>query len=294
MSHTLNTIENHIKMSICNDLDRLGVHYRILSRVKDPTSLQVKIESKGEGHYTKNGKKVQDIIGIRIVTYFIDDVNLLWNFFLTRPNVVGRELDPTTVDSFKPMRKNMVCRMCDEDQQSFRELQEVDDRYILVDSTYEIQFRTTFSEGWHEVDHLLRYKCKEDWGGYTEEDRMLNGVFAALETNDRALKALFDDMAYNHYKASNWQGMIRMKFRLHFKNNEFALYHVINENRKLAKKIFRYDRSLLLNKIALSGLSLPITFDNIVYLIIYLEDLPDLKRYIPETITYKCQECDFS
>ncbi|MBK7959276.1 MAG: hypothetical protein IPK03_14995 [Bacteroidetes bacterium] len=28
----------------------------------------------------------------------------------------------------------------------------------LVDSTFEVQLRTILSEGWHEIDHDLRYK----------------------------------------------------------------------------------------------------------------------------------------
>jgi hypothetical protein len=40
-----------------------------------------------------------------------------------------------------------------------------------------------------------------DWIDLTEESRMLNGIYATLETNDQALKALFDDISYHHYKA---------------------------------------------------------------------------------------------
>lgn len=158
---------------------------------------------------------------------------------------------------------------------------------------FEIQFRTTLSEGWHEVDHTLRYKCKSDWDDYDNESRMLNGVFASLETNDRALKALFDDMSYNHYKKGNWEGMLRMKFRLQFDKKELSLSSLLAENKRLAKRIFRFDRIDLISKVAKSGLHVPVSFDNIVYLIIYLEnhDL-NLDKIIPSLLVENFESCN--
>lgn len=51
-----------------------------------------------------------------------------------------------------------------------------DSDYALTDATYEIQFRTTLSEGWHEIDHALRYKCKTDWDKHEDEERAFNGI----------------------------------------------------------------------------------------------------------------------
>lgn len=282
---TLGLIESNIKIGICNELNRLGIHYRLHSRVKERDSLDNKITSKGKGYYTEGGKKVQDLIGFRIVTYFIDDVNLLWDYFYDRYEVVDDMYDEVATDIFKPLRKNMVCRMSATDVKSFNEMREIEPIYKLIDTTFEIQFRTTLSEGWHEVDHSLRYKCKEDWEGYPEEDRMLNGVFAALETSDRSLKALFDDMAYNHYKSRNWTGMLRMKFRLQFDKKEFSLQKIMNTNRRLAKQVFRFDRLELIHEVAKSGLHLPISLNNIVYLVIYIENSDEeLKALIPEML----------
>jgi len=142
----------------------------------------------------------------------------------------------------------------------------------LVDNTFEIQLRTTSSEGWHEVDHALRYKCKNDWIDYREEDKMFNGIYAILETTDRALKSLFEDMAYNHYKCKNWEAMLRMKFFLNFDKGSLssALKDLLNRDNALAKKVFRCSRADLLYKIAISGLDISVSFNNIVFLINYL------------------------
>ena len=79
-----NKIKNRIEEEIIQDLDRIGIYYRIHSRTKTVESLQQKITTKGEGYYQPDGKKVQDMIGYRITTYFIDDVNLLWNYFFRK------------------------------------------------------------------------------------------------------------------------------------------------------------------------------------------------------------------
>ena len=57
-----------------------------------------------------------------------------------------------------------------------------------------------------------------------------------------------------------------MKFRLQFNKKEFTLSSLLTENRRLAKRVFRFDRIDLISEVATSGLYLPISFDNIIYL----------------------------
>ena len=289
----LATIETNLQREIRNELERIGIHYRLHSRVKHKDSLDEKIASKGQDYYTEDGKKVQDVIGIRIVTYFIDDVNLLWGWFKCKYDVIEDQCDIAERDVFKPLRKNMICRLREADIRTFEDLRKEDPLYKIIDTTFEIQFRTTLSEGWHEVDHTLRYKCKSDWDEYDNESRMLNGVFASLETNDRALKALFDDMSYNHYKKGNWEGMLRMKFRLQFVKKGLTLSSLLTENKRLAKRIFRFDRIDLISKVAKSGLHVPVSFDNIIYLIIYLENYDaGLDKLIPSLLWEDFESCN--
>lgn len=266
---------NHIGETIAADirdvLNSLCIHYRLHWRAKESDSLKDKIKSKGPDYYSKEGKKVQDIIGFRITTYFYDDVKILWDIFRERYQVVDEEYDEETVDIFRPLRKNMVCKMSAVLAKTFNEFVAKDDTYEMTDSTFEIQFRTTFSDGWHEIDHALRYKCKTDWGGYTNEERSFNGIFAALESSDRMLKSLFDDLAYNHYKNANWEAMLRTKFRLHFLKEPFTLTSYLDCHRELAKIILQCDREILLKKIAKYQLFVPMNYDNLFWLIMYME-----------------------
>jgi len=284
---TFRLIKKNIESEIVKDLNRLGVYYRIHSRIKTIDSLNEKIHAKGEGYYQVEGKKVQDMIGFRITTYFIDDVELLWDYFSEKYQVVDKEYDVSTSDVFKPLRKNLICRFSAENSGIFDAAKKINNMLDLVDSTFEIQFRTTSSEGWHEVDHALRYKCKGDWDGFLEEDKMFNGIYAILETTDRTLRSLFDDMAYNQYKRKNWEAMLRMKFYLNFDVEPLneSIKQLLDRDKELAKKIIQCKRSDLLLKVALSSLHASVTFNNVVFLINYLYiNCPEMNKITPSLL----------
>lgn len=278
---SLEIIKREIAERIEDETRRIGVHCRVFSRIKDYESIREKVERKrikngGVPAYTPEGKKMQDIIGIRIVTYFYEDVQLLWDLFENTFEVDNEECEDIKPDNFKAIRKNMVCKMPLRESiimSEFKDSLQKDDLYKLVDNTFEIQFRTTLSEGWHEVDHMLRYKLEKDWMGCDEENRMLNGIYATLETSDRALKSLFDDLAYRSYRTRNWTAMLRFKFRLHTLtgssvSSEYEQY--LNENLDTAKRIFRSSRTRLVTAICRSGIKVPLTLDNIIGIINYL------------------------
>jgi ppGpp synthetase/RelA/SpoT-type nucleotidyltranferase len=289
----LKNILKHIQDEILSEIDRIGIHCRIHARIKDISSLKEKIERKGKDYYSAEGKKVQDICGFRITTYFIEDVKLLWDIFERKYEKVDEANDILTQENkevFKPVHKNLVCRMNEIDTKTLQELSSVNNSdviYSLVDNTFEIQFRTTLSEGWHEIDHVLRYKCKSDWDDFLEEWRMLNGIYATLETSDNALKSLFDSLSYQHYKKQNWEAMLRTKFRLKFIKEQLDenICNVINQNTEIAKSIFRIDRQKVIEKVALSRLHIPLSFNNIVYLLNYLEiKNPEIEKLQPINI----------
>lgn len=288
----LKSILKRINEDILSEIDRIGIHCRIHARIKDSDSLIEKVGRKGVGYYSKEGKKIQDICGFRITTYFIEDVKLLWDIFENKYEKVDEANDKITIDNiavFQPVHKNLICRMNSDDSQTLTELTALGDNenYSLIDNTFEIQFRTTLSEGWHEIDHVLRYKCKTDWDEFIDQSRMLNGIYATLETSDKALKALFDELSYQHYKMHNWEAMLRTKFRLKFIKEQLdeSICTILNNSNDLAKDIFRADREELLREIALSKLYIPLSFNNIVYLINYLKlKDPDIEALQPQII----------
>ena len=268
VDQSLELIERRLKTRLMEELSRSGLLFRLFSRVKETHSIEEKFVRK---NYGLQKRKMQDLIGFRITTYFSDDLKLVIDICRKVFEVVTFEYDTPSAEEFKPLRKNMVCRMPDEQNQVFQEVAKTSDGYEYIDNTFEIQFRTTLSEGWHEVDHLMRYKCKPDWANLVEESRVLNGIYATLETNDQALKALFDDIAYHHYKARKWEAMIRNKFRLRFALNKlddeissYMDYHI-----EVGRKLFKLNRTEVIGEYVNSTLSFPTTFDNWMYFINY-------------------------
>lgn len=204
MSRDLQLIERDICSKICERLDKVGLLYRIFSRVKDSNSIREKIDrKKAEGQpYSIDGKKMQDILGVRIVTYFYDDVNLVKEIVSDLFKYVGEEIDVVEPTVFKPKRTNIVCEFEEKHKETFEEIVKITNNELLqlCDYTFELQLRTILSEGWHEIDHSLRYKSKDEWSKHSEKERLLNGIYANLEVNDLAMKSLFSELAYQHFK----------------------------------------------------------------------------------------------
>lgn len=271
--YSLEIIEKQLKERLINELTRSGLLFRLFSRVKDKTSILEKFDRK---NYSTDGDLMQDLFGFRITTYFSDDVKIVVELCQKLFQEVELIYDEPEIDVFKPLRKNMICKLPKDLSTVFEEFKARNGKFGLIDETFEIQFRTTLSEGWHEVDHLMRYKCKTDWVYLNTESRMLNGIYATLETNDQALKALFDDISYQHYKAKRWEAMIRNQFRLRFNLQplDIKIVDYLNINPKVGKRIFKLNRKKIIDTYINSSLTLPITFNSFVYFInfCYLKD----------------------
>lgn len=261
----LELIKNNIEADIRKQLDRIGILYRLHSRIKTIDSI---LEKDTRNKYSSSDKLMQDVIGFRIVTYFEDDVRLVADHFCNFFVQDNFQYDEPKDNEFKPLRKNLVCRLQGSNLKDFDTVvAHSEENLSILDSTFEIQFRTTLSEGWHEVEHNMRYKCKDGWKSLQKESRTLNGIYATLETSDYTLQNLFEDIAYKQYKMKDYQGMIRNKFRLRFILNDMSgeLNDILLRNENIAKEILKIDRKDLLGKLINSKLRFPITFNNICF-----------------------------
>lgn len=250
------------------ELSKLGLLCRVFSRAKSEQSINTKIE-RSPGKYTSTGKKIQDAFGLRVALYFLDDqqiaIETLKKIFIY--DDVSSTIDKPSGEIFSATRCNLIFKLPAELSASSNIIQNNN----LIDNTFELQIRTVLSEGWHEVDHDLRYKCKEDWENHSDLDRALNGIYASLETADWSMLKLLEDLAYRHYKASEWTQMLRAKFRLRSNgvlNND--IYSLLDNDLEIGKKLYRTDRRILMQELAKRKISLPINPDNIVYLCNFL------------------------
>lgn len=267
----IGSIANSIKNSIATELERMGLLSTIFSRLKSTQSINKKLTRKD---YLE-GKLIQDFIGIRIALYFPDDLPIVINMLRNSFALDNKDIDSYNDETFRPKRLNMVFRLKDENQRIFKEAvgRQYDNK---IDTTFEVQIRTILSEGWHEVEHDLRYKCREDWTDHTDLSRALNGIYATLETSEWAMLNLFNELAYRHYKEKEWEAMLRNKFRLKIPGNTLSekIINFFNANNNTAKEVYKADRAKFISRVHKSRLSLPFTYDNLVFLInhLYIKD----------------------
>ena len=279
MQNKLENIASQLTTVISDSLTRCGLMYRIFSRVKSESSIRKKLENK----YAEKKSKLQDMIGIRIVVYFQDDVDVLALYYSVG-DVVKKAIDEFDTSTFRPQRLNITSRIPAEMVDDFNAALPEKFRE-RIDPTYEIQIRTVFSEGWHEVEHDLRYKCKKDWEGCESYSRALNGVIATLETAEWNMKAIFADMARHNFRLSDYTAMLRNKFHLRFKPGALSEYldEYLKNNRHLAEAALNADRLIVIYTLLSHKAEFDLTYDNLFFLINRIEMMDfDLMAMEPE------------
>lgn len=265
-SDEINSLGKDLGKRIQDKLERSGIYFRIFARVKEAGSIWHKLEWKKE-EYLQKDKKMQDIVGIRIVLYYMDDIAICKEMLKNTYSIIEKDSheDKPKVNEFNPLRMNYVCRIPEEFIERFPAKLWEDYR---IDKTFEVQIRTTFSEGWHEVDHEVRYKHKEAWEQHYEFSRELNGIYATLEVCDRSMVNLLERLAYRNYKNMEIEAMVRHKFRLRFENPRISvpLKEFLEKDTDLVKKIYRSEREETIRFFA-SELSdgIALTVDNLIF-----------------------------
>ena len=267
MHNPLEQIASKLTSEISDSLSRCGLMFRIFCRVKTESSLKHKLEVK----YADKKVKIQDMIGIRIVTYFQDDVDALALYYSVG-DVVKKSIDELDSSTFRPQRLNITSRIPAEMTEEF--FSALPEQYKdCIEPTYEVQIRTVFSEGWHEVEHDLRYKCKEDWAGCESYSRALNGVIATLENAEWNMKAIFAEMARHNFSHSDYTAMLRNKFRLKFKSERLSAWldDYLKANSHLAEAALNTDRLIVICTLLTHKSDFNLTYDNLFFLINRIE-----------------------
>lgn len=264
-SQSLNRVCRDISSKLEEEFSSVGIFFRIFERVKTLNSIENKISSKGENYYDGDKKLIQDIIGIRIVPYFPDDISIIYERLKTINTFVDETIDKTDETNFHPIRINLICRLPSEHIIEFNDVTQ----NKILDTTFEIQLRTILSEGWHEVDHDLRYKCHKDWTENSDLARNFNGILATLETSEYAILRLFDQLSYRHYKSKDLIALVRTKFRLRlvdFELNERIMKLI---NPILLKDFYKVDRNDVINYLLNKKMIVPLTLVNFLLIINY-------------------------
>lgn len=261
-------IGERLEEDIKGILVRAGMYFRIFHRVKTPYSIAQKLEKAGYG-FGENGKKMQDLLGLRVVVYYHDDMEIIRTILEKTFRQVGEwsETD-STEEEFKASKFNGVFRIPEEYQRVYNG----DISFLPIDATFEVQLRTISFEGWHEIEHDMRYKSpygEEFWRNNEGLSRTLNCVLANLELCDWTTLNVFDKLAYHHYEEKNWEMMLKGKFRLRFDEQPLAeeIVEFLDNNEEVARCIYHCERPEVLFALLRDGYHDCITYNLMVKVI---------------------------
>lgn len=260
-------VEQDLKRIISDRLEQCGLYYRVFSRIKTASSMAHKFEMKD---YGEENRKLQDLIGVRVNLYFDDDVEICKKIMENTFDLIDWSTSEISDEEFKPTKLNGVCRL----PEYLRSEISPETWEMSIDDTFEIQIKTMFFEGWHEIEHDMRYKGEELWKNYNGFSRYFNSILATLELCDKSMVTLFEDLGHSLYKSGRWSDMIKSHFRL--KLGEGVLYpeveQVLNEDveqqvENLAKRIYKTSKQTLVDQLLRRSRKIPINVNTIIALL---------------------------
>jgi ppGpp synthetase/RelA/SpoT-type nucleotidyltranferase len=257
-------VEVELKHLVEERMKQSGLYYRLFSRIKTSDSLARKFQIKS---YNEE-KKIQDLIGLRIDVYFEDDLRICKRLMEQLFSLVEWSESEMKDIEFKPVKINGVFRLPE-----YLKKQITDDTWgMCIDDTFEIQLKTVFFEGWHEIEHDMKYKGGELWSGKNSFARYFNSILATLELCDKSLVTLFENLGHDLYKEGNWAGMMKAHYRL--KMEERPMYpeveQLLNEDHSennLGKQLFKTSRQVLVDLLIKQPRRVPINVNTIAALI---------------------------
>lgn len=169
------------------DQYEINVH-SVTSRTKSRASLQKKLSKPGRSYQSLND--ITDICGIRIITYFEEDVDrvvevLEREFEIDRTNSIDKRLvvDP---DRFGYMSAHHVLKLTPTRVQLHE--------YRWLDGFFfEIQTRSILQHAWAEIEHDLGYKSKNEVPRNVR--RRFSRLAGILELADNEFNGIRDELA---------------------------------------------------------------------------------------------------
>lgn len=257
-------VADALRREIEQELSSIGLLCRVFGRGKSGHSLNKKIDTSPE-KYGIGKKLIQDAIGLRVVVYFPEDVQIVENVLKEKYQCdeASSTIDRPTDTFFSVSRYNLVFRL---PLTYYRDVPEPSEG-VPVDRAFEVQIRTILSEGWHEVEHDLRYKRKDDWIGHDDMSRGLNGVVATLETAEWSMRKIFDDLAYKHYKNRRWDAMLHSVLRMRIAAPlSQGVCELLDSDSDMARRLVRIKRADIFHSLVKLAPRIPLTADNLVFL----------------------------
>jgi ppGpp synthetase/RelA/SpoT-type nucleotidyltranferase len=145
---------------------------QLTERAKSVERFRLKAEKKtddGIFKYKKPLSEIQDQIGIRIVTFYLSDVEKIAKIiFDNYEHIEAVDKHPDSYDEFSYVGKHFILFVPDEEK-TWREDE-------FMPSFFELQIKTMFQHAWAESEHDLNYKTNNE---LSVEDKRLIAFSAA-------------------------------------------------------------------------------------------------------------------
>ena len=288
---------NNVKMSLLNTLvtklNNAGIYFNSTSRIKSESSLLHKLET-GKYSMQEGGRKIQDIIGIRINLFYLEDMDICEKILEETFLLDNWSKTKNEENKFEAQKCNGVFR--------------IPSKYLRnipasvwnkpFDQTFEVQLRTVLFEGWHEIEHEMRYKYKlgsdsketDLWTGHEDPSRVMNSIIANLELCDWSIMQIFNSIHDSQYKEKNWENAIRSKYRLRITQDPLKpeLREYLDNNPDIVAQFHTVSKRELVEILLNKKYHKELTPDRVIYLINkeivhneYISRLLDKEQFVP-------------
>lgn len=219
-------LENIIKKEVSNS----GIFINSFSsRIKTEKSLAGKLELKGYKY--KDIFQLTDIVGVRVVTYYSDDVDRIASilekkFTVDRVNSIDKR-HILNVDQFGYMSLHYICYLPEE-------LYVSEKNQNINKIPFEVQVRTSLQDAWAQIMHDIGYKSDVEVPKALL--RRLNRLAGLLEIADEEFKSI--RQTSDEYRKGVKQIVKTGKFDdVDFNIDAFNEYININAFRELNRRI---------------------------------------------------------
>lgn len=288
---------NNVKMSLLNTLvtklNNAGIYFNSTSRIKSESSLLHKLET-GKYSMQEGGRKIQDIIGIRINLFYLEDMDICEKILEETFLLDNWSKTKNEENKFEAQKCNGVFR--------------IPSKYLRnipasvwnkpFDQTFEVQLRTVLFEGWHEIEHEMRYKYKlgsdsketDLWTGHEDLSRVMNSIIANLELCDWSIMQIFNSIHDSQYREKNWENAIRSKYRLRITQDPLKpeLREYLDNNPDIVAQFHTVSKRELVEILLNKKYHKELTPDRVIYLINkeivhneYISRLLDKEQFVP-------------
>lgn len=288
---------NNVKMSLLNTLvtklNNAGIYFNSTSRIKSESSLLHKLET-GKYSMQEGGRKIQDIIGIRINLFYLEDMDICEKILEETFLLDNWSKTKNEENKFEAQKCNGVFR--------------IPSKYLRnipasvwnkpFDQTFEVQLRTVLFEGWHEIEHEMRYKYKlgsdsketDLWTGHEDLSRVMNSIIANLELCDWSIMQIFNSIHDSQYKEKNRENAIRSKYRLRITQDPLKpeLREYLDNNPDIVAQFHTVSKRELVEILLNKKYHKELTPDRVIYLINkeivhneYISRLLDKEQFVP-------------